>query len=99
MPEEKGLINVYVCQTCGSQIVTINREEGTTPFMIRCEATTGWRQTRCQGNCFSSFYRVDQKTAPTHEWYRPTTTGERKKLADPAVAEHVRLGGLLLRRI
>jgi hypothetical protein len=92
--EAKGAINVYVCQTCGGRITTRNRDAGTTPFIVRCRSTEG-----CSGDMFSSFYRVDQLQAPTHEWYRPTSAGERKKLEDPGLCDHVERGGLLLREL
>lgn len=47
----------------------------------------------------SSFYRVRQDQSPTHEWFRPKSAGEKKKITDPSTAEHVRLGGLLLRKL
>lgn len=31
-----GLLNIYTCTNCLGQIVTIDRVDGTTPFMIGC---------------------------------------------------------------
>lgn len=87
----RGKKNIYVCQACFGHIVTVDRDAGVTPFMIRCEATPG-----CAGYMQSSMYRVfRQEIRATFEWYRPTvvqvlTDGER---------EHVGNGGLLLRKV
>ncbi len=97
MSEPANAINVYTCPECGWQAITINRVEGTTPFQICCEGNcraSGWN-----GGAYSSFYQVDQSLTPTHEWYRPTTAGERKKLRNPDTREHVALGGLLIREL
>ncbi|MDO8476746.1 MAG: hypothetical protein Q7W02_11280 [Candidatus Rokubacteria bacterium] len=34
-----GKVNVYVCPKCGRGTVTIDRDEGTTPFLLRCRAS------------------------------------------------------------
>lgn len=84
----QGKRNVYTCQSCGRRIVTIDSDNGVTPFAIRCFEAGG----SCDGSAHSSFYRADPRLAPTHEWRRPRGT---KHLA-PGEREHVRLGGLLL---
>ncbi len=93
MSEPANAINVYTCDECKWKAVTRNRDEGTTPFMIGCEARG------CDGICTSAFYVVPDGSVPTHEWYRPTSAGERKALSDPDTAEHCRLGGMLLRKV
>jgi hypothetical protein len=87
----RGKKNIYICQSRGHQTVTIDREDGVTPFMIRC------RFPDCTSMAESSFYRVDQTLEAFHEWYRPDAA-ERAKL-HPATLEHVERGGLLLRPI
>jgi len=88
-------INVYTCQSCSHQLVTIDLEEGTTPFMVRCEL--------CKGDAYSSFYKVPEGLIPTHEWYKPTLK-ELKKLYGnkpnvlAGMKEHVKMGGLDLRK-
>lgn len=96
MSEQANAVNVYVCPQCGWRMVTINRLEGTTPMFVRCG--NGCDRGDFPVAC-SSMYRADQAQTPTHEWYRPTTASERKKLDDPGVRQHVEAGGLLLRRI
>lgn len=86
--------NVYTCAECRGQIVTIDVDDGTTPMQIECKATPG-----CTGGMFSSWYQVaPDAPAPSFEWYRPSaeeTRQEERRV--PGTAEHVRLGGLLLR--
>lgn len=87
--------NIYTCLTCGFQFVTIDRDSGTTPFVTKCRAP----DRDCPGAAQSAFYRVPQNAPelmPSFEWYRPMT--DLDKLS-PNAAEHVRLGGLLLRPI
>ena len=84
-----GKKNIYTCDTCHGHIVTIDLEDGVTPFMIGCRATE-----RCKGMMKSSMYRVfDQTMAATHEWYKP---GSAENL-DYDTRKHVEQGGLLLR--
>lgn len=86
-----GKKNIYTCSICRGHIVTRDREEGVTPFMISCKATEN-----CKGMMQSSMYRVfDGSMAATYEWYKPLdmrglSAGER---------EHVSMGGLLLRKM
>ncbi len=85
-------LNIYTCNQCGLHIVTKDADQGTTPFLTNCRCTVG-----CQGMMQSSFYRVfdpDGIMRWTHEWYSPTVLLN----MSPAVLEHVRKGGLLLRR-
>ncbi len=90
-PSGVGRKNIYVCVACGGHIVTVDRAEGTTPFMVNCQATDG-----CTGHMESSFYRVwDQRIRPSHEWYKETSL----EGLTPAVLHHVQMGGLMLRPI
>jgi hypothetical protein len=84
--------NVYTCDSCKQWIVTVDREEGVTPMMLRCRATKD-----CNGTMFSAFYQVPaelQGAQPTYEWRKPET-GEYLR-SDPATREHVDRGGLLI---
>jgi hypothetical protein len=84
-------INKYICQTCAGSIVTVDIDEGVTPFTLNCRATQG-----CGGKMISEMYRVDQSLKPEFEFYKVT---ERKlKRMDAATADHCRRGGLLIRR-
>ena len=93
MSEKANKINVYTCEQCGHEHVTVNAVDGVTPFMIRCRDTIA-----CQkGECYSAMYRCDQNRRPSWEWYRP----DEAELEDATwdVIEHVRRGGLMIRRI
>jgi hypothetical protein len=98
MPGDKERLNVYVCQTCGGAIKTIDREDGVTPFMLKCRATKG-----CDGLMASRFYKAEMSppelvsAEPTFEWYRPPA----EELAEwpEAMRDHFLNGGLTIRQI
>lgn len=89
----KGMKNRYTCQKCGFSFVTVDRDEGTTPFMTVCRAPTA-----CDGFAQSEFYRIDQTLEPVFEWYIPGQA-EVRKIRDPHMRHHVDMGGLLLRPV
>ena len=82
---------MYVCKTCGYSILTIDRDVGTTPFLLMC------KKEGCDGMIESSLYRVSQSYDASHEWYYPSD--EEISTLDSATREHVELSGLLLRPI
>ena len=94
-----GRENVYTCQKCGAILTTVDRDSGTTPFMLACR--NRGPHVACDGFMQSSFYprgpRPAHIPAPTHEWYKPKPT-EVAQL-DAASLQHVAMGGLLLRPI
>ncbi len=90
--ENAGKKNIYKCDTCGHQIVTINLADGVTSFMVACRS-----DRRCTGFMHSMFYNVDQSLNPTHEWYRPE--GKELKRMSEAMQYHVQMGGLDLRQV
>lgn len=95
----KGQVNVYVCQKCGGHTVTIDRDDGTTPFMLDCRAgiTLFDPFPKCKGIAESSFYRPDFEHGPPEwEWYAPDVN-ELHKITDANTLRHVAMGGLLLR--
>lgn len=104
MSEKAGLINEYVCEKCGGITRTINRDEGTTPFITGCRAVIG---AGCKGMAQSSFYRVPQdRRRPQWEWIKPTPEELDRWLKDhkqeehrEAIAEHVARGGMVLRKL
>lgn len=96
----KGRENVYTCAKCGGYTVTVDLDEGTTPFMIGCRASG--RERECDGLASSAFYPPGPR--PAHippaawEWYRPTR--QQAKRLDrkwPGMLDHVARGGLHLR--
>jgi hypothetical protein len=62
--EKKDMVNVYVCEKCGNRMVTKNKEEGTTPFLISCDVDS------CDGHAKSSMYRVPQNLEPDYFWVK-----------------------------
>ncbi len=88
----QNLINVYQCETCRGEIVTVDRAPGVTPLMVTCRA-----DALCMGRMFSKNYRVSQELVPTWEWYKPHH--HELKTSSTGMREHVLAGGLLLREI
>lgn len=86
-----GKKNRYTCQTCGHQFVTVDRDDGTTPFMCGCQ------KAGCKGMAQSELYRVDQSLTATHEWYRAGAAEARGM--KPHFRQHHDMGGLFLRRV
>lgn len=91
--EKADAVNVYVCESCGGQTVTVNDVSGVTPFMISCRTAT----IGCGGMAQSTCYRGEPDAPPAWEWYRP----DEEELArlDKATREHIANGGLLLRKL
>jgi predicted nucleic acid-binding Zn-ribbon protein len=90
----QGKKNVYMCPKCGHGFVTIDIDEGVTPFL------TGCLHSGCNGLAVSFCYRAPQDiladVRPALEWYRPT--GEDLAALKPASLDHVARGGLLSRK-
>lgn len=91
--EKANRINAYVCEKCGRSTVTVNACDGTTPFLIECRVNN----VGCGGLAQSSMYRNSQELRPDWEWYRPGELALSKM--DPAIQDHVRAGGLVLRKL
>lgn len=87
---EKRRLNAY---TCNNLHVTVTQDihEGVTPFMIECPV--------CKDMAMSRMYKVNDtpKIQPTHEWYKPEP--KEWDLLDDNVIDHVKNGGLLMRKI
>lgn len=93
-----GRMNVYTCRLCRGYTVTIDRDEGTTPFLIGCRASG--REGDCKGQAESAFYPQGPKPPhiPEPAWEWVTFSGDIEKLP-PMQREHARLGGLFLQKI
>lgn len=81
-------LNTYRCEKCQKEIVTIQIDAGTTPFMLLCRVTKD-----CKGRMLSQFGRNKDGAIPTFEWYR-------KRIIDclnRIEAEHHSKGGLFIR--
>ena len=91
-PMSETTMNRYVCEVCKGNIVTINREQGVTPFMLKCRA-----RNNCKGWMLSGFYREFITKMPSYEWRKPTE--EEYKALHPEMKEHVDKGGLMIYKI
>lgn len=89
-PMSIGRKNLYTCDLCGGEVVTVDLAKGVTPFMIACRATHG-----CDGAMTSSFYHCNPFRPAQFEWYRPETVDD----FGPETIEHLEKGGLLLRPV
>lgn len=85
--KNSGKLNAYQCRDCRAHVVTIDREPGVTPFLVRCR--------NCGGEAQSAFYRLGPNHTPTYEWVRPESLDG----LDAGSIEHIRNGGLILRPI
>lgn len=86
--EEAKKINTYTCSQ-GHVTVTVNKDTGTTPMMITC------RTKNCGQTSRSAWYNCEQTLHPEYEWFKPVDI----KKVSKHLREHVKLGGLLIRKI
>ena len=84
-----GKKNIYICEACKSSFVTMDIDEGTTPFLTDCV------EKNCTGLAQSSLYRVDQRLRPHFVWYKPDAA-EIDRLPTHLL-DHISQGGLLKR--
>lgn len=103
-------INIYRC-TRGHATVTVDVDEGTTPFMMGCPHKEKDSKHPCCADAQSSFYPQKERAVaalikygnPTHEWYKPTEEEVRSRYGDREIhvlagmLDHVKRGGLDLR--
>lgn len=90
-----GRKNIYRCRECGGHTITIDVDDGVTPFMIRCRATG--REGDCNGMAASTMYRVPFDTPEAAwEWFKPEGSEYRKLSKE--MREHVDKGGLDIRK-
>ena len=88
----KGKNNIYKCEA-GHLTVTVDREDGVTPFIIGCT------HNGCDQRARSHMYHAHcQAFEPSHEWYRPNAI-QMAAEKNPGIVEHVKRGGLLMRKI
>ena len=87
-----GRQNVYTCETCKESIVTVHRDDGTTPIFLLCKATP-----QCSGRMVSSYYPSGPLPDPEWEWYRPHEKAAKRM--GPGMLDYTRMGGLSLRRV
>lgn len=90
--------NRYVCQKCHKSIITIDKDEGITPFMIECKATEN-----CDGLMYSSFYDKSLQNnpllIPMFEWYKPKNANHYPEEHREIMQKHFDEGGLDIRPI
>lgn len=105
-PRSYGFLNAYFCQDgCKAITVTIDRDQGVTPFMIACpKCEAAGRRTKGAIQNYmarSAMYRLpDDATEEMarYEFYRPSY-GYYRALTHESTRNHVESGGLLFRKI
>lgn len=86
----KGKLNAYVCDALHIT-VTVDRDNGTTPFIIGCT------NPGCSFHATSKMHKVSSGLTPTWEFYK-MPDNEAEKLSPAEKMHHVQ-GGLFLRPI
>ncbi len=79
--QEKQRLNAYTCQKCKATVITIDKDNGVTPFIIPClteiESMSSLveypknRHRKCNGDMYSHFYTVPPFVTPLFEWFKP----------------------------
>lgn len=85
----KGKRNAYSCLHCGLTIITVDEDEGTTPFMLGCRASG------CEGMMQSHFYRgpnVESERPAGYAWRKPSKA--EYKRSSKGMKAHFDAGGL-----
>lgn len=112
-PENKqspGRWNFYRCSTCATIWVTVDVNDGCTPFKIACmdrPTLVNGKPVRvgdCPGVMASAFYPKPEnwpdsahKTADSEWYYPPRSERLRLKKMNPRLLEYIQQGGLLMR--
>jgi hypothetical protein len=91
--------NVYTCRKCGGFTVTVDLDEGITPYLLACRASG--KHGDCPGMAESSGYPIGPRPKhipdPQWEWYKPGELELRE--ASPELRDYALHGGLFLRRL
>ena len=91
MYDGRGEYNGYTCEKCGFITVTLYKDKGVTPFIIKCP--------KCGG---TAVHKITTRIAPPYvpdtysevkNWVRPTI--EQLLKMPPATIDHVLNGGLV----
>lgn len=89
--------NIYTCPA-GHDTITVDVDEGVTPMMLRCRQRVADGKHNCTEMARSHFYNLtpeELKRDPEYEWFKPASL----KGLSPQMKEHVKMGGLELRKI
>jgi len=87
----KGKKNIYLCRDCGHGFVSVDIEEGTTPFMTKCLNCGLFAQSLC----YAAPQKMLEDIKPAVEWYRPS--GDELSAMSAGTNQHVKMGGLISR--
>jgi hypothetical protein len=87
----KGKKNIYLCRKCGHGFVSIDIDEGVTPFMTNClrDGCDGWANSLLYPPAL-----VTKDIPAALEWFKPSSLAG----LTSHVKAHVKSGGLISRR-
>lgn len=83
----RGEYNLYECNKCNNYKVTLYKDKGVTPFIIRCECGGEMMHTKSSKQALPSYVTV-------HNWVRPTL--EQTLRLSQGLRDHVLGFGLML---
>jgi hypothetical protein len=92
-----GKKNAYICPF-DHITITIEVDDGTTPMLLRCRQKSDDGKHACTEMARSSWYNLtpsQEAMDPEYEWYKPNSG----HVLNKQEKDHVRKGGLLLRKI
>lgn len=99
-----GSVNAWKCHLCGELTVAVQRADGVTPFLLACRASGDLEG--CPGTGESLMYQPGFMDTdpdwpePQWEWVIPSRTKMKHyKRSNPEMYQHVKMGGLELRKI
>lgn len=82
----RGIYDLYVCEKCQNQKITLYKDKGVTPFMIGCNCGGSMQHTK-SFKSVPDYVRVDNWIRPSLEQLNQLSTG---------LIEHILNGGLVL---
>lgn len=83
----RGEYNLYECNKCNNYKVTLYKDKGVTPFIMRCKCGGDMMHTQSSKQAPPSYVKV-------HNWVRPSL--EQTMSLSESMRNHILNGGLIL---
>lgn len=80
-------MNLYECNKCNNYKVTLYKDKGVTPFIMRCKCGGDMMHTKSSKQAPPSYVKV-------HNWVRPSL--EQTMSLSESMRNHILNGGLIL---
>lgn len=84
----RGEYNLYECNKCNNYKVTLYKDKGVTPFIMRCKCGGDMMHTKSSKQAPPSYVKV-------HNWVRPSL--EQTMSLSEGMRNHILNGGLIYR--